>query len=102
LQKYIPSPPVSVAVKQIGGNRIYVLGRVNRPGDFPLNNPLDVMQAISLAGGVTPYAAINDIVILRRQNGRQESHRFRYSDIARGRDLEQNIQLQSGDTVVVP
>jgi polysaccharide biosynthesis/export protein len=102
LQKYIPSPPVSVAVKQIGGNRIYVLGRVNRPGDFPLNNPLDVMQAISLAGGVTPYAAINDIVILRRQNGRQQSHRFRYSDIARGRHLEQNIQLQSGDTVVVP
>ena len=102
LQKYIPSPAVSVAVKQIGGNRIYVLGRVNRPGDFPLNNPIDVMQAISLAGGVTPYAAINDIVILRRQNGLQQSHRFRYSDIARGRYLEQNIQLQSGDTVVVP
>jgi polysaccharide export outer membrane protein len=102
LQKYIPSPAVSVAVKQIGGNRIYVLGRVNRPGDFPLNNPLDVMQAISLAGGVTPYAAINDIVILRRQNGRQLPHHFRYSDIARGRHLEQNIQLQSGDTVVVP
>jgi polysaccharide export outer membrane protein len=102
LQKYIPSPAVSVAVKQIGGNRIYVLGRVNRPGDFPLNNPLDVMQAISLSGGVTPYAAINDIVILRRQNGRQRSFHFRYSDIARGRHLEQNIQLQSGDTVVVP
>jgi polysaccharide biosynthesis/export protein len=102
LQKYIPSPAVSVAVKTIGGNRIYVLGKVNHAGDFPLTNPVDVMQAISLAGGVTPYASVNDIVILRRHNGQQQSLHFRYSDIARGRRLEQNIQLQSGDTVVVP
>jgi polysaccharide export outer membrane protein len=102
LQKYVPSPAVAVAVKQIGGNRIYVVGKVNKAGDFPLTNPLDVMQAISLAGGVTPYAAVNHIVILRRQNGQQKLLRFRYSDVARGRALDQNIQLQSGDTVVVP
>jgi polysaccharide biosynthesis/export protein len=60
------------------------------------------MQAISLAGGVTPYAAVNDIVILRRQNGRQHAFSFRYNDVARGRNLSQNIQLESGDTVVVP
>jgi len=102
LEKYVPSPVVSVAVKQIGGNRIYVVGRVNKAGDFPLTNPLDVMQAISLAGGVTPYASVNNIVILRRHNGRQQSFRFQYSDVARGRALSQNIQLESGDTVVVP
>jgi polysaccharide export outer membrane protein len=102
LQKYVPTPVVTVAVKTIGGNRIYVLGRVVHAGDFPLNNPLDVMQAISLAGGVTPYAAVNDIVILRRQNGRQHAFSFRYNDVARGRNLSQNIQLESGDTVVVP
>jgi polysaccharide biosynthesis/export protein len=102
LQKYIPSPAVTVAVKQINGNRIYVLGKVLRAGDFPLSNALDVMQAISLAGGVTPYAAVNDIVILRRQNGRQQAFSFHYSDVARGRNLSQNIQLESGDTVVVP
>ena len=60
------------------------------------------MQAISLAGGTTPYAAVNDIVILRRQNGRQQSFSFHYSDVARGHSLPQNIQLESGDTVVVP
>ena len=102
LQKYVPSPVVSVAVKQIGGNRVYVVGKVNKAGDFPLTNPLDVMQAISLAGGVTPYASVNNIVILRRHNGRQQSFRFQYSDVARGRALSQNIQLESGDTVVVP
>jgi polysaccharide export outer membrane protein len=102
LQKYVPNPVVTVAVKVIGGNRIYVLGKVIHAGDFPLNSSLDVMQAISLAGGTTPYAAVNDIVILRRQNGRQQAFSFRYSDVARGRNLAQNIQLEGGDTVVVP
>ena len=102
LKRYIPNPVVTVAVKQIGGNRIYVVGRVNHAGDFPLSSPLDVMQAIALAGGATPFAAINDIVILRRQNGEQQALHFHYSDVARGRDLSQNVLLQGGDTVVVP
>jgi polysaccharide export outer membrane protein len=102
LQRYVPTPVVTVAVKQIGGNRIYVVGKVVHAGDFALSNSLDVMQAISLAGGTTPYAAVNDIVILRRQNGHQQAFSFHYADVARGRNLSQNIQLQSGDTVVVP
>jgi polysaccharide export outer membrane protein len=102
LKRYVPAPVVTVALKTIGGNRIYVLGKVNRAGEFPFSNSLDVMQAISLAGGATPFAALNDIVILRRQNGRQQAFNFHYSDVARGRDLAQNIELQSGDTVVVP
>ncbi len=102
LKRYVPTPVVTVAVKAIGGNRIYVLGKVNHAGEFPFSNSLDVMQAISLAGGATPYAALNDIVILHRHNGRQESFSFHYPDVARGRNLAQNIQLESGDTVVVP
>src|SRR5262245_39094397 len=100
LQKYVPAPVVTVAVKKIGGNRIYVLGKVNHAGEFPFSNRVDVMQAISLAGGATPFAALNDIVILRRQNGKQQAFSFHYSDVARGRDLSQNIKLESGDTVV--
>lgn len=102
LKRYIPNPVVTVAVKQINGNRVYVVGRVNRAGDFPLSSPMDVMQAIALAGGTTPFAAVNDIVILRRQNGEQQALHFHYSDVARGRDLSQNVLLQTGDTVVVP
>ena len=102
LKRYIPTPVVTVAVKQINGNRIYVVGRVNHAGDFPLSSPLDVMQAIALAGGTTPFAAINDIVILRRQNGQQQVLHFHYADVARGRELSQNVLLQTGDTVVVP
>jgi polysaccharide biosynthesis/export protein len=102
LQRYIPSPVVTVAVKLASGNHIYVVGKVQRPGEYPIVRPVDVMQALSIAGGTTPYAALNSIVILHRENGVQKAFHFRYSDVAHGRDLSQNILLQSGDTVVVP
>jgi len=102
LSKYIPDPVVTVLVKRTDGSRIFVVGKVNRPGDFPLIRPTDVMQALSLAGGVTPYADVNDIRVLRRTGDRQETFRFRYDDVRRGKDLAQNILLHSGDTVVVP
>lgn len=102
LRKFIPDPSVTIAVKQIGGNRIYVLGKVNRPGEFTFSRPIDVMQALSLAGGATSFAALDDIQILRREQGKQTARRFRYSDVERGRALDQNILLKSGDTVVVP
>lgn len=102
LGKFIPDPTVTVAVRQIGGNRIYVLGKVNRPGEFTFTRPIDVMQALSLAGGATSFAALDDIRILRRDGDRQRALRFRYSEVEKGRALEQNILLLSGDTVVVP
>ena len=93
---------VTVLVKRTDGSRIFVVGKVNHPGDFPLNRPVDVMQALSLAGGATPYADVNGIKILRRDGTRQEAFPFRYDDVRRGKDLAQNILLRSGDTVVVP
>ena len=104
LKRFVPDPVVTVAVKAIGGNHVYVIGKVLRPGEYPFSRPLDVMQALSLAGGATPYAQVNEIVILRRDNQKKGQHvlRFRYGDIARGKGLEQNVVLDSGDTVVVP
>lgn len=103
LTKYIPDPVVTVGVKLVAGSMIFVVGRVNRPGNFLLSRPFDVMQALSLAGGATPFADLNGIRVLRREaGGQQRVFRFRYDDVRRGRDLAQNILLQSGDTVVVP
>lgn len=102
LQRYIAEPVVTVTVAEIGGNRIYVLGQVNGPGVFVMNPRLDVMQALSLSGGTTPFANLDDIKILRRQGETRLVLPFRYSDIVRGRNLEQNILLESGDVVVVP
>jgi polysaccharide export outer membrane protein len=103
LAKYVPDPAVTVAVKQSLGNKIYVIGKVNKPGDFTSNRTMDVMQALSMAGGPTPYASVNKIKILRRDsNGELKSFPFKYSRVEKGEDLEQNITLQGGDVIVVP
>ena len=101
---YITDPVVTVSAKQLFGNKIHVIGKVNKPGEYVLNQYVDVMQALSMAGGMTPFSAVNDILILRRDNqGRQQQAiEFRYGDVEDGDDLHQNIMLQSGDVVVVP
>jgi len=102
LQKYIPEPIVTIGLKQSVGRRIYVIGQVNAPGSFTVTQPTDVMQALSLAQGMTPYAAGNKIRILRRTGDTQEAIGFRYSDVEKGEKLGQNIVLKNGDVVVVP
>jgi len=102
LAKYIPGAVVTVSAKQIQGNKIYVLGKVNRPGEYAASRYVDVMQALSIAGGVTPFASVNSIQVLRRVNGVQTAIPFKYSKVASGSNLESNIILQSGDVVVVP
>ena len=103
LEVYIPNPVVTVTVKSILGNKIYVVGQVKNPGAFVVNPRVDVMQALTLAGGTTPFASLNGIVILRRDlDGNQRAISFAYKDVERGRGLDQNILLVSGDTVVVP
>lgn len=102
LEKYIPDPVVTVAVRQLSGNTVYVIGKVNRPGQFSILRNVDVMQALSMAGGTSTYAALNDIKILRRENGKLRALSFKYAEVEKGKRLEQNIVLQAGDVVVVP
>jgi len=102
LTKYIPDPVVTVSTQQLNGNKVYVIGKVARPGEFVANRYIDVVQALSVAGGMTPYAAANKIKVLRRENGKLKSIPFRYGDIEKGENLGQNIVLQSGDVVLVP
>lgn len=102
LNKFVPNPHVTVMVTKILSNKIYVAGRVARPGEFLVGHYTDVLQALSLAGGLTPFAKENDIKVIRREKGEQRVYPFRYGDIRNGRGLEQNIVLQRGDVVVVP
>lgn len=102
LRNYIPEAVVTVTVTGIGGNQVYVIGQVNNPGTFIMNPQLNVLQALSSAGGMTAFASANDIIILRTSGERQQTLSFRYNDIARGRDLEQNILLEAGDVIIVP
>jgi polysaccharide export outer membrane protein len=103
LVKFIPDLTVTVTIQSFNGNRIYVIGKVNSPGSFVVNPRVDIMQALSLAGGTTAFAALDDIIILRRElDGSQRAINFRYKDVIKGRSLDQNIILHSGDIVVVP
>lgn len=103
LKKFISDPVVTVSIQEIKGNKVYVIGQVQKPGDFVVNPRVDVMQALSMAGGTTPFAALGDIMILRRNDvGQQQALPFKYTDVVRGRNLQQNIMLQAGDVVVVP
>jgi polysaccharide biosynthesis/export protein len=103
LAHFITDPVVTVTLSQINGNKVYVIGQVQKPGAFVVNPQVDVMQALSMAGGTTPFAALGSIKILRRSNGgNQVALPFNYNDVVHGNDLAQNIILQAGDVVVVP
>src|SRR5438445_2121922 len=94
LEKFIADPVVSVAVTKIAGNKIYVIGRVNKPGEFVAGRYVDVLQALTMAGGLTPFAAENDIKILRKNTEKDTVFTFRYSEVKAGKNLDQNIVLR--------
>ena len=102
LRKFFKDAAISVSVKSVTGNKIFVIGQVQRPGEFSAAQPIDVIQALTLAGGFTPFAAKDEIRILRREGGKQTALTFDYSDVEKGRNLESNILLKSGDVVIVP
>ena len=102
LIKYIPAVNLTVTVIKPLSYKVYVVGRVAKPGEFLVGHYTDVLQALSLAGGLTPFAAENDIKVVRRVMGQQQTFPFRYGDVRKGIDLEQNIILQRGDVVMVP
>ena len=102
LSRLIPDPEVNLTVIDVSGNKIFVIGKVNRPGSLPMNSPTDVVQALSLAGGFTAYADVEAIQILRRNENGLQIINFDYSRIADGEALETNILLKSGDTIVIP
>ncbi len=103
LGRLIPDVVVTVSTMKLEGNKIYVLGQITRAGEFIVTRGVDVMQAIAMAGGTTPFAKLDDIRILRRAaDGAQIAIPFRYSDVQAGRKLDQNIVLRAGDTIIVP
>jgi polysaccharide biosynthesis/export protein len=98
---YVVSPQVTVSIVDIRSRQAYVMGKVGKPGGYPLMGPITVLQLIAQAGGLTPYAKRKDIYVLRTANGRVQKFPFNYDKVARGSDLG-NIVLQPGDTVIIP
>ena len=102
LKKYITSPQVTVGVTEINSRKFFVSGEVARPGAFPLLPNMTVLQALSSAGGFTPFAKMKSIYVLRTDNGKKVKFPFNYKEAINGKNSEQDIQLKAGDTIVVP
>jgi polysaccharide export outer membrane protein len=103
LKTYIPEPVVTASVKSLDGYRVYVIGQVTHPGAITMNPRMNVLQALTVAGGMTPFAALNDIIVLRGASGpNQRMLPFHYGEVSKGKNLGQNVQLEAGDVIIVP
>jgi len=102
LEKFLPDPNVSVVVKSNAGNLVYVQGKVIKPGPVQMSGPTAVLQALSMSGGLDKFAEESEIMVVRGTGTSQRILPVRYKDLVTGRDMSTNIQLQAGDTLVVP
>jgi len=100
--KYVAEPNATVVVKTINSRKVYITGNVIKGGEFPLNGELTVLQLIALAGGLQEYADSKNIVVTRKENGKDRYFKFNYKDVMKQKHVEQNITLKPGDTVIVP
>ena len=102
LKGFLNNPQVTVTVIEIRSKRAFITGEVARPGTYSLNAQTTVLQLIAQAGGFTPFAKKDGIVVLRTEDGRQSRLKFKYNEVIQGKKTDQNIALHPGDTVVVP
>jgi polysaccharide biosynthesis/export protein len=97
LLKYVTEPEVMVSVMSVNSKKYFVMGGVNRPGQYPLVVPTTISQALTIAGGFREYADTKNVLIMRGP----KRYKFNYRDWSRGKNLSQDIYLQSGDHIVV-
>lgn len=108
-KRFYEDPNATIVVKQINSRKVFITGQVNKPGAYALNDRMTVLQLIAMAGGLTEFAKSKDIVVMRndsggsiRPTGQPITFRFNYREVLDRRNLQQNIQLKPGDTVIVP
>lgn len=102
LKKYIASPSVTVTIRNAASQRFYILGEVVNTGEYPLVKDLTVLQAFALAGGFTEWASKKEIILYRKENGKEQVYRINYKDIVKNQNFKQNIQIRVDDTIIVP
>ena len=102
LSDYVPDATVTVMLMAASSLKAYVIGKVLKPGQFPIDLETNVMQILAMAGGLNPYADSKKILILRQKEGKTIKIPFNYKAVKKGERLEQNIVIQRGDVVVVP
>ena len=99
--KYIRDAVATVIVREIHSRKVFVIGEVSKPGPVDLGSEMNVMQVLAAAGGFLEHAKRGDVVVVRKVNDREQRFKFNYKDVVRGKNVEQNIRLLPGDTVLV-
>ena len=102
LKEFISNPFVTITVRSPESQKIYVLGEVLNTGEYPLIKNLTVLQAFALAGGFTEWASKKEIILMRKEGGKEKIYRINYKSIIKGKDLGQNLKLKADDTIIVP
>ena len=102
LKDFIDTPEVTVILVESHSKNFYIIGKITRPGTYPLMKDMTVLQAISVAGGLGEWADADSIRIIRKSSGKEKILHFDYKQVTSGKNLEQNIVLQPNDTIVVP
>ncbi len=102
LKKYIENPTVTIHIIDPQSKKIFILGEVEETGEYPLRQKMSVLQAIAIAGGFTEWASKKEIILLRNENGQEKRYEINFERIVDGKDISQNLQLKSGDTIIVP
>jgi polysaccharide biosynthesis/export protein len=100
--RFVTDPSLTIFVKTINSRKVFVMGQVNKPGPYPLNDSMTILQMLATAGGLAEYAKGNRITVMRTEQGQTKSYKFNYRDVSEGKNLDQNIALKPGDTIVVP
>jgi polysaccharide export outer membrane protein len=99
---FVDVPEVSVTLLKSGSGKIYMLGKISSPGEHPLTKKMTVLQAISRAGGLGPWADPSDIKLIRKIGGVERHFKIDYEAIISGEDVSQNVLLEPGDIIFVP
>ncbi len=102
LKEFISNPFVTITVTSPESQKIYILGEVLATGEYPLTKNLTVLQAFALAGGFTEWASKKEIILMRKEDGKEKIYRINYKNIIKGKDLSQNLKLKADDTIIVP
>ncbi len=100
--KYLEDPNATVVVKEIHSRKVFITGQVTKAGSYSLVSEMNVLQLLAHVGGLLEYADAKNIVIMRNENGQERRFTFNYKDVVKGKNLQQNIMLKPGDTVIVP
>ena len=102
LRRFLTEAEVTVMVEQVNSKKFYVMGRVTRPGAYPLLENTSVLQALTAAGGFRDPANPKKIQLFKGAGPYPKQLWFDYNAVIKGKKLEQNVLLEPGDTIVVP